>query len=836
MTRSKDEATDRQLHRLVGLVALLAVVVLGDLTRQFVSRDVHPPSPALLAALVLIAVVARLASVRVRLRTTHFSINWSLAACVLALSTTSVPWAVMTATAGILIAYVALRRKPIQILFAASKAVVGTAAGGAVLTAFGMHAPTDPPLDNIGAVIAAYFATEIVDELLGNPVVARANRTPVWQLFVSYWDVRAMSLAARFAMVMLSLAIITFNSALLLSLPPLAFSLHLWNAQRMRARAESETWQRLASATEGINDVDLDRVLRLGVTRAAELFSAEQVDIEIQLRDAARLVRGDGAGIIVDGAALSAADGLPHAIAVALKGNDDTTRLGELRLRFRGEVKLSEREQYTLRTFASALSTALRNAAAYTELERIAAEHAHAAAHDALTGLTNRRALLDQGGTMLARRSEHGVMALLLIDLNHFKEINDTLGHAAGDLVIIAAAHRLLAAAGPDDLVARLGGDEFAVLLTGLPAPAVASHRAEALLAALHHPVDIEGMRVGMEASGGVAVATGTSGMVELLRRADVAMYQAKRAGERVAVYTRRRDSVEVGRRTRDGERVTTTLDRPFAVSFQPIVDLATGEVIAAEALARWRDGARRPDDPQAMLEAVDRGSLLPEMRAAVLDLALLSAANWRDAGFDIPVAVNIAPHSLLDARFPELVLSRIACHELSPDRLILELTEALATTQLEVVGGVLRTLRTAGVRLALDDFGDGAASLSMLSQLPVHQIKIAPEFVHRVSSSDEAKAVVRSSVELGRSLNVAIMAEGIETERQRRDLWELGCAAGQGQLFGRPMPASRLLGALHRGCAGRPGALAEPLHNEGSVVRIPTARRASPRGDRLPH
>ncbi|MEE3919022.1 GGDEF domain-containing protein [Micromonospora sp. BRA006-A] len=219
------------------------------------------------------------------------------------------------------------------------------------------------------------------------------------------------------------------------------------------------------------------------------------------------MVRGVGGAITYRGPA-----GEPSAIEGSvltnrLEGHDKTVDVGVLRLRFAGPVELSEREQYTLRTFASALCTAVRNAQAYAELARIAEDHAYAATHDALTGLSNRRHLLDEGSAQLTSRHADGVTALVLIDLNHFKEVNDTLGHGAGDQVLIQVAERLRGAARPDDLVARLGGDEFAVLLRGLPAPAVAAHRAEALLAALHDPLDLDGMRISVEASGGIAVA-----------------------------------------------------------------------------------------------------------------------------------------------------------------------------------------------------------------------------------------------------------------------------------------------------------------------------------------
>jgi EAL domain-containing protein (putative c-di-GMP-specific phosphodiesterase class I) len=311
-----------------------------------------------------------------------------------------------------------------------------------------------------------------------------------------------------------------------------------------------------------------------------------------------------------------------------------------------------------------------------------------------------------------------------------------------------------------------------------------------------------------------------------LLRRADVAMYQAKRSGQRIAVYARSRDTADVSRLALGGDLPRAVAEHEFTVNFQPIVNLATGEVVAAEALARWHHPDRGNLDPRRFLHAVERSGLLSAFAEAVLDQALHTASDWQDAGFDLPVAVNVSPRSLLDRSFPEMVLARLDAHGLPADLLFLELTETLTISQLEVVDRVLGDLRDAGIRLALDDFGTGYSSLSVLSRIPVHELKIDRAFVSAMDSSNEAAAVVRSTVDLGRSLDLVVVAEGVESETQRHKLWELGCAAGQGHLFARPLPAARLLAALHRGSGGRPGTLAPPLHEDGSVIRMPTSRR----------
>jgi diguanylate cyclase (GGDEF)-like protein len=415
-----------------------------------------------------------------------------------------------------------------------------------------------------------------------------------------------------------------------------------------------------------------------------------------------------------------------------------------------------------------------------------------------------------------------------VLDLNHFKDINDALGHSAGDQVLIAVAQRLRTEAGEDALVARLGGDEFAVLYPSIAAPALLQHRAESLLTTLREPVDVDGMPLTVAASAGVATAPTEGGFVELLRRADIAMYQAKRTGRQVATYARDNDTADRDRLVVGGMLPRAVAQREFTLQFQPIVDLYTGEMVGAEALARWQHPEKGIVDPGNFLDQIERSGLLTAFTDAVLDQALASAAQWRALGCDTPVAVNISPRSLLDRRLPMLVGTRLDDHKVPADALVLELTESLTISQLEVVDRVLAELRELGCKLALDDFGTGFSSLSVLPRVPVHEIKIDMSFVRKMETNPAEAAVVRSTIELARGLDLLVVAEGIERESQRHLLWELGCTAGQGHLFAKPMPLNDLLALITA-----PGAphFAEPLHDPKSVVRMPSQRRTNRNG-----
>jgi diguanylate cyclase (GGDEF)-like protein len=415
-----------------------------------------------------------------------------------------------------------------------------------------------------------------------------------------------------------------------------------------------------------------------------------------------------------------------------------------------------------------------------------------------------------------------------------FREVNEALGHLAGDRVLAEVARRLDRAVGPGDLVARLGGDEFAALLVGLDSVEAAQHRASDLLATLDAPIELDGMRVRVEASAGVATVAAAPTdspadevVVELLRRADIAMYQAKRGGPRIVGYDASRDTADLAQLMLGGDLPRAIAQREFAVSFQPIVDLGTGDMISAEALARWHHPEHGDLNPRRFLAAVERSGLLPAFAEAVLDQALATAQRWRAAGIAATVAVNASPRSLLDPAFPRMVARLLAKHRLVGADLVIELTESLTLSQVELVGGVLRELKATGIRLALDDFGTGYSSLAMLAKVPAYELKIDRSFVAAMTASPEAMAVVRSTVELGRSLSRLVVAEGVERPEQRQVLWEMGCRAGQGHLFGAAMPADQLLAIATAGFGGVLGRICAPMRGAANVIELPRARRA---------
>jgi diguanylate cyclase (GGDEF)-like protein len=824
MSREHDDVnvTDQRLRLLVGLVVVMSVCVLGGYGLYALGLPDPAPHPLVLVGLCGALIVANRVKVLVRVKASGDSTTWGEIPVLVGLALIPAPWVVFCAVAAMGLLRCVNRLGLQKSAFGVAKEALTAGSAAAVFLAFDVQPDLADPALPVLPIVLALITFVIVDHVIFAPVLSVATGTGVWRVALHHWPSKFICYLGELVVTLLVVGVLSTGADLwvLLVVPLVVLCMHLWQSRSVRTREERESWQRLAKATDELNAVDLTQVLHSATTRAAQIFSAAEAAIDMP----ARTVRATAAQVLDDGPRPFTGDIPSDETTVDLVAQDGSVRVGKLRLRFGGTVRLTEVEQYKLRTFASAVCTAIRNAQAYAELARIAAENAHAATHDPLTGLANRRRLYEHTEQVF-RSTGQGLFALLLIDLNHFKEVNDTLGHAAGDHVLCEVAGRLRDAAAPGDLVARLGGDEFAVLLTGLPTPALAGHRATGMLATLDAGIEVEGMRLTVEAAGGIALAAGTGSVEELMRRADIAMYQAKRAGEQIVVYAHARDTADLERLMLTGELRRAVAEHEFTVDFQPIVDLGTGEVVAAEALARWHHPDQGSLSPVRFLETVERSGQLPAFADAVLEQSLIARQSWCEAGFDLPVAVNVSPRSLLDPTFPGAVLARLARHDVPADRLVLELTETLTVSQLDVVERTLAELRNAGVRLAIDDFGTGVSSLSVLSRIPVHQLKIDREFVAGVETSAEAAAVVRTTVDLARNLRLTVIAEGVESEPQRRALWALGCTAGQGHLFARPYSAARFLGILQRGSGGRPGVLAVALHDEGSVVRLPARR-----------
>ncbi|HEX7301112.1 MAG TPA: EAL domain-containing protein [Solirubrobacteraceae bacterium] len=422
----------------------------------------------------------------------------------------------------------------------------------------------------------------------------------------------------------------------------------------------------------------------------------------------------------------------------------------------------------------------------------------HQASHDTLTDLPNRTALHERGASALAAARRHGgLAALLLIDIDRFKEVNDTMGHEQGDQLLIEVADRLRDALRRGDVLARLGGDEFAVLAV-LPHRGALGEVATRLHAALVRPFDVGGVAVELGASIGIAVQPDHGHDVSaLLRRADVAMYQAKLAGTQIETYHASRDPYSPERLTLLGELRHAIDHDELVLHFQPKVALGSGRVVGVEALVRWQHPERGLLAPGDFLSLAERTGLITDVTHWVLEAAVRQCAQWREEGTDLPVAINLAAANIVDMTLPARVAETLRRWDLPGHCLECEISEDTVMGDPRRATEVLERLRALGVRLSLDDFGTGHSSLSYLKRLPLDEVKIDRSFVSAMAAEASDAAIVRSTIDLARHLGLDVVAEGVETEDVLDMLHALDCDIAQGFLLSRPLPAAELDGWL---------------------------------------
>jgi diguanylate cyclase (GGDEF)-like protein len=444
---------------------------------------------------------------------------------------------------------------------------------------------------------------------------------------------------------------------------------------------------------------------------------------------------------------------------------------------------------------------------ATVELEARQQENAYQALHDALTDLPN-RALFQSNlrETIEARSKRHGheLVAVMLMDLDHFKEINDTLGHHFGDLLLKEIGPRLSTVLREEDLLARLGGDEFGILLPNIPDAEIAIGIAERILEELEKPLSVESLQLDVSGSIGIAIYPQHSRDVEaLIRRADVAMYSAKESGGGYAVYSESLDRHSPGRLTLASQVRPALENREFVLYYQPKVSVKDGRIAGVEALIRWHHPERGLIEPDEFVPMVERTVLLRPLTLYVIDEALRQARAWSRHGLMPDVSVNLSPRSLLDPQLPDQVAELLTRWDAPPSRLTLELTESFLMADSGRSVGVMSLLSEVGITLSIDDFGTGYSSLSHLRRLPIREIKIDRSFVVNMREDPNDWMIARATVDLGRNLGLRVVAEGVEDAETLTRLAEMGCEQAQGYHLCVPLPAEDVTRWLEARTAG---------------------------------
>jgi diguanylate cyclase (GGDEF)-like protein/PAS domain S-box-containing protein len=495
-----------------------------------------------------------------------------------------------------------------------------------------------------------------------------------------------------------------------------------------------------------------------------------------------------------------AALGLRSGACVLIEGAHGTFGVLSVQSR-RPRAYLSEEVDF-LQSLANVLADALERQAIDDDIR-------HRALHDPLTDLPNRVLFMDRLEQALARlRRRRSLAAVLFLDFDDFKVINDSLGHHVGDELLTAVAPRLRHALRASDTVAHLGGDEFAILLEDIDGEQDAVEMAQRLATLFTQPFVIAGGEHFFSASIGIALARGGESAMELVRDADAAMYRAKERGRaRYEVF----DDATRGRvvaRLRVENDLRRALERDeFSLHYQPVVAMSDRSIVGLEALIRWQHPDRGLVSPVEFIPVAERNGLIEPIGRWVLERACRQAALWHAARPDarpVEIAVNLSAVQLTSAGLLDTVKAALSASGLSAELLCLEITETAMLRDPEASGEVLRRLADLGVRLALDDFGTGYSSLSYLPHLPLDTLKIDRSFVDGLGTQVHDTAIVEAIIAMSRALSLGVVAEGVETECHARELIRLGCERAQGFYFARPMPAAEIPAALAGGSLGR--------------------------------
>jgi diguanylate cyclase (GGDEF)-like protein len=600
----------------------------------------------------------------------------------------------------------------------------------------------------------------------------------------------------------------------------------LGHARKMfRAEVAELTLMSTAEAREALRTrlgpADESRVME--AVRSTELADVWQ---RLQATDSGILIRRtDAEGVsLLANAGYDVRDGL----VAPLRGDRGMLGLMVVANRLGDVSTFDDDDVRLLETLARHAGVALENGRlgeSLNQLTELKEQLRYQAYHDSLTGLANRALFLERVGEACAAPHRRGDPVVLFVDLDDFKTVNDSLGHAAGDALLAAVADRLRGCLRPTDLAARLGGDEFAILLeSGEVEHALAI--GERIIGALRAPFWIDGNEVDVRASVGIAARTNKDDTPDnLLRNADVAMYTAKARGKaRVALFQPEMHAAVVARHALTGRLQRALPEQQFVIHYQPIVDLHSGAITGAEALIRWRQADRTLMAPMEFIPLAEETGLILPIGRWVLETACRQAAAWSRLvpGRLFNMGVNLSARQVQQAGFVDEIAEILEQTHLDPTALVLEITETVMMQDTAATSAKLAALKHLGIKLAIDDFGTGYSSLSYLRRFPVDSIKMAKPFVEVAGPRRRDSAFASAIIALGHSLSLSVVAEGIERAEQLRVLRKLGCDQGQGYFFGQPMEAGRLSALLLAGQR----IVAEP---DPEPIRLPITGGTSP-------
>jgi diguanylate cyclase (GGDEF)-like protein len=697
-----------------------------------------------------------------------------------------------------------------------------------------------PDLPVWHSAVAALTATAIVVLRRGisEGVVLRPRERGSWIDVANHLRAAYVAAAASACIGLIAVRLIPVDRLALVPLTVVTLTVLLTHRAWVRERYDHEAAEFLIGAVDALAGRELEPSILLLLNRARAIFNAEiaqltvfpsqpaekafrttvrrgrpdEVMVPLALGELDDVLEAETAGVIVRAGATDAASsemlnrrGVNEAMVALLRG--ESRMIGSLMVGGHLDARTYDtRDLRLFRTLATRTTAILENSrmersiARLTELQE---QLTHQAYHDSLTDLAN-RSLFGQHIDQALRRSAEGAasVAVIFLDIDDFKGVNDTLGHAAGDALLVEVAARIRACLRRPDTAARLGGDEFALLIEGVDSAIEAEHVARRVLDVLREPFTVSGTSVIVRASLGIAVADNSdANAASLMRQADVAMYVAKGAGRnRYILFAPGMESDVVLRRKLRGELERAMELNEFILHYQPVVNLITGEITAVEALVRWHHPLRGIVAPGEFIAVAEESGLIMQLGEFVLRTACATTLEFqRLQSTPLAVCVNVSVVQLNAPTFVEDVLAIVRETGLAPDTLILELTESMFVEDTAIVTAKLEALRNAGIRVAIDDFGTGYSSLSYLRRLPVDILKIAKPFVDDLAAGAD-EDFTRAIVTIADALQLHVIAEGIEAASQVTRLLSLGCLAGQGYHLSHPLPATEVEQLLRNG------------------------------------
>ena len=737
---------------------------------------------------------------------------------VIGLLMTSGPGVLVAHVLGALIALVALRYRPLMVFHNAA----GVALEGALAIVV-YHAVTDRtgPV-GLGGWSAAGLAVSICATICALRIhhmtlIRRQPVTGAWQKSAAVACVVAVTnatlafLAVRLVLAEPRLAWLVGGMAVVVVVIYRNHIALLNHHDGMNRLYESTRTIEMVMAQEGSIRTMLDQALELLGGEEAELVAIgdgthdrryvalrHEPAAEAEMADVSTIVAGAiddlRNGTLTAGTGLLVGD--ERTLIAQLDGS--TGPLAVLRVSTDRGLSFAEGDRRLFEMFVNHASVALRNSQLVDRLRDEVTQRQHEALHDSLTALPNRVMFDLQTRRALAAMQPGETVGVVLLDIDHFKEVNDTLGHHHGDELLAGLARRLERLADERGLVvSRLGGDEFAVLMTGCAGIDDVAAIAEDVKTTIEEPIEIGGVSLDVRASVGASVVDAPSEVIDgstMLRQADVAMYIAKRQHLGIVFYDRSDDPYSPRRLSLAADLRHAVERGEIEAYFQPEIDLATGDVISVEALARWTHPVHGNVFPDQFIPIAEQSGLIRDLTFLMLEQSLDRIRYWRTQGFNLHVAVNLSVRCLADEQLVDRVMRSLELAGLGPESLTLEVTEGTIMADPEHALAVLGRLNDRGIRLSIDDFGMGYSSLAQLKRMPVGQLKVDRSFVTYVSEDHDDAAIVKSVTDLGHNLGLEVIAEGVEDQATLDKLIELGCDSVQGYYLARPMSADQTL------------------------------------------